>query len=71
MRGPEGYDWELAGTANLRDAQELAKATSRASGNMAVFTETGEAFLLRRTPYDKLFPRGRYMPDPFESGGLQ
>jgi len=71
MRGPEGYDWELAGTANLRDAQELAKATSRASGNMAVFTETGEAFLLRRTPYDKLFPRGRYMPDPFENGGLQ
>jgi hypothetical protein len=71
MRGPEGYDWELAGTANLRDAQELARATSRASGNMAVFTETGEAFLLRRTPYDKLFPRGRYMPDPFENGGLQ
>lgn len=71
MRGAEGYEWELAGAANLRDAQELAKATSRASGNMAVFTETGEAFLLRRTPYDKLFPRGRYMPDPFESGGSQ
>jgi type IV secretory pathway TraG/TraD family ATPase VirD4 len=68
MRGPEGYEWELAGAANLRDAQELAKATSRASGNMAVFTETGEAFLLRRTPYDKLFPRGRYRPDPFEGG---
>lgn len=68
MRGPQGYDWEQAGAANLRDAQELAKATSRESGNMVVFTETGEAFLLRRTPYDKLFPRGRYSPDPFERG---
>lgn len=68
MRGPEGFDWELAGAANLRDAQELARATSRASGNMAVFTETGEAFLLRRTPYDKLFKPTRYMPDPFEGG---
>jgi type IV secretory pathway TraG/TraD family ATPase VirD4 len=68
MRGPEGYEFELAGNAHLRDAQELSKATSRESGNMAVFTETGDVFLLRRTPYDRLFPRNRYRPDPFENG---
>lgn len=67
MRGPEGYEWEVAGAANLRDAHELSKATSRASGNLTVFTESGDAFLLKRVPYDKLFKRNRYSPDPFEA----
>ena len=71
MRGPDGYGWEISGGASLRDPLELSRAISRNSENVTVFTETGEAFLLRRTPYDKLFPRGRYMPDPFENGGLQ
>ena len=67
MRGPTGYSWEVTGGASLRDALELSKSISRASNNLTVFTETGEAFLLRRTPYDKLFPRTHYMPDPFET----
>jgi Type IV secretory system Conjugative DNA transfer len=70
MRGPQGFEWEIAGTANLRDARELGKTISRASGNLTVFTESGEAFLLRRTPYDKLFRRSRYSPDPFEQPRL-
>jgi hypothetical protein len=71
MRGPSGFEWEVTGGASLRDALELSKAVSRDSGNLAVFTETGEAFLLRRTPYDKLFPRSQYTPDPFETGGAK
>ena len=70
MRGPQGFEWEIAGTANLRDARELGRTISRASGNLTVFTESGEAFLLRRTPYDKLFKRSRYSPDPFEQPRL-
>jgi hypothetical protein len=68
MRGPEGYEWEIAGGANLRDALELTKTVSRASNNLTVFTESGEAFLLGRTPYDKIFKPTRYTPDPFEGG---
>jgi Type IV secretory system Conjugative DNA transfer len=66
MRGAQGFEWEIAGTANLRDAREFGQTISRASGKLTVFTESGEAFLLRRTPYDKLFKRSRYSPDPFE-----
>ena len=67
MRGPTGYESEIAGTANLRDERELGRTVSRTSGNLTVFTESGEAFLLRRTPYDKLFKRSRYSADPFET----
>ena len=70
MRGPQGFEWEIAGTANLRDAREFGQTISRASGKLTVFTESGEAFLLRRTPYDKLFKRSRYSPDPFEQPRL-
>lgn len=66
MRGAQGFEWEISGTANLRDAREFGQTISRASGKLTVFTESGEAFLLRRTPYDKLFKRSRYSPDPFE-----
>jgi Type IV secretory system Conjugative DNA transfer len=66
MRGAQGFEWEIAGTANLRDAREFGQTISRASGKLTVFTESGEAFLLRRTPYDKLFKRSRYSSDPFE-----
>jgi hypothetical protein len=66
MRGAQGFEWEIAGTANLRDAREFGQTISRASGKLTVFTESGEAFLLRRTPYDKLFKRSQYSPDPFE-----
>jgi Type IV secretory system Conjugative DNA transfer len=48
MRGPNGFEWELAGAANLRDPRELRRETSRRSETAAVFTESGEAFLLTR-----------------------
>jgi hypothetical protein len=52
--------------------QTTARYLSERLGKRVLWRKTtGEAFLLRRTPYDKLFPRGRYMPDPFENGGLQ
>lgn len=68
MRGPNGYSWEPAGAAHLRDPLEFARASSRGSDNLVVFTAEGDAFLLKRTPYDKMFPADRYTPDPFEAG---
>jgi hypothetical protein len=68
MHGPDGYEWEIAGAANLRDAQELGKDVNRESGALAAFTESGEAFLLGRVNYDQQFARDRYSPDPFEPG---
>jgi type IV secretion system protein VirD4 len=69
MRGPNGFEWELAGTASLRDPQELQKATSRRSETAAVFTESGEAFLLTRANYDQLFRDDEYSVNPLETGG--
>ena len=68
MRGPNGFEWELAGTASLRDPAELQKETNRRSETAAVFTESGEAFLLRRANYDQLFRSDEYSANPFETG---
>lgn len=68
MRGQNGYAWETAGAAQLRDPQELGKDTSRESGTLAAFTESGEAFLLGRGNYDRIFAPDRYSSDPFEPG---
>jgi hypothetical protein len=66
MRGPQGYEWELAGAANLRDALELRKGVSRESSKVVVFTESGDTYLLGRAAYDQVFKRDQYSPDPFE-----
>ncbi len=68
MRGPNGFEWELAGTASLRDPQELQRETSRRSETAAIFTESGEAFLLERANYDQLFRDDEYSANPFERG---
>ena len=59
-------EWEPAGTHSLRDGSEVGRSTSRESGLQIVLNEGGDPFLLRRTPYDKLFKRSEYAPDPFE-----
>ena len=59
-------EWEPAGTHSLRDGNEVGRSTSRESGLQIVLNEGGDPFLLRRTPYDKLFKRSEYAPDPFE-----
>jgi type IV secretory pathway TraG/TraD family ATPase VirD4 len=59
-------EWEPAGTSSLRDGNEIGRATSRESGLLIVLNEGGDPFLLRRTPYDKLFKESEYAPDPFE-----
>ncbi|WP_167392134.1 type IV secretory system conjugative DNA transfer family protein [Mesorhizobium sophorae] len=66
MRGPQGFEWEISGVASLRDALELRKATSRESTKAAVFTESGDTFLLGRAAYDHVFKRNEYSPDPLE-----
>jgi type IV secretory pathway TraG/TraD family ATPase VirD4 len=67
MRGPNGFEWEISGAANLRDALELSKMTCRESSKLAVFTESGDTFLLGRAPYDQIFKNDRYSADPFEA----
>ncbi|WP_395697953.1 type IV secretory system conjugative DNA transfer family protein [Methylocella sp.] len=69
MRGPQGFEWEISGVASLRDPQEFSQASSRESDKLVAFTSAGEAFFLRRTPYDRLFKPTHYMADPFEGGG--
>ncbi len=66
MRGPRGFEWEISGVASLRDALEFRKATSRESSKAAVFTESGDTFLLARAAYDHVFKANEYSPDPFE-----
>ncbi|MFA5947824.1 MAG: type IV secretory system conjugative DNA transfer family protein [Candidatus Gracilibacteria bacterium] len=68
MRGPDGFEWEIAGGASLRDPLEFSQSSSRESNNLVVFTSSGDAFYLRRTPYDKTFKPTHYMADPFEGG---
>ena len=68
MRGQKGFEWEISGGASLRDAQEFARASSRESSNLVVFTSAGDAFYLRRTPYDRTFKPTHYTADPFEGG---
>jgi hypothetical protein len=69
MKGPGGYEWEIAGRASLRDPLELSKETSRRSRTVCVFTESGEAFLLSRVNYDTLFAGDQFSEDPHEKGG--
>jgi type IV secretion system protein VirD4 len=59
-------EWEPAGASSLRDGIEIGRSTSRESGLQIILNEGGDPFLLRRTPYDKLFKAGEYAPDPFE-----
>jgi Type IV secretory system Conjugative DNA transfer len=66
MRGQQGFEWEISGTADLRDPQELGWITSRESKSLAAFREGGDVFLLGRVNYDEHFPRRTYSPDPFE-----
>jgi hypothetical protein len=71
MRGPNGFEWEISGAANLRDALELSKMTTRESSKLVAFSESGDTLLLGRAPYDQLFESDQYSPDPFESGGAR
>lgn len=66
MKGPHGFEWEISGVANLRDALELSKSVSRESSKLVVFTESGDTFLLGRAAYDHVFPRDQYSADPSE-----
>lgn len=67
-RGADGgFEWSPQGVTLLRTAVEFTRESSRASGNQVVFQEGGDAFLLRRAPYDRMFKRDHYTPDPFEA----
>jgi type IV secretion system protein VirD4 len=64
----EEVDWEPAGAFSLRGGEEIGRAIGRSSGLQIVLNEGGDPFLLRRTPYRKMFKRGQYEPDPGEPG---
>ena len=66
MKNGVRVEWEPAGASSLRDGIEVGRSTSRESGLQIVLNEGGDPFLLRRTPYDKLFKESDYAPDPFE-----
>jgi type IV secretory pathway TraG/TraD family ATPase VirD4 len=65
----EQVDWEPTAAFSLRGAEEVGRAVGRSSGLQIVLNEGGHPFLLRRTPYTKMFKPGEYAPDPSEPGG--
>lgn len=67
VRDQEGkMEWQPQGATFLRTSVEFTQESSRESGNQVVFQEGGSTFLLRRSPYDKMFKEGEYTPDLFE-----
>lgn len=71
VRGPTGaMEWVPGGVAFLRSAVELARESSRDSGNQLVFRSGADTFLLKRAAYDRIFPREAYNPDPHETERL-
>ena len=59
-------EWEPMGSTWLRTSVELARESSRESGNQLIFDEGGDTFLLRRSPYDQTFKPSEYSPNPYE-----
>lgn len=60
-------EWEPMGSTWLRTSVELARESSRESGNQLIFDEGGDTFLLRRSPYDQSFKPSEYSPNPYEA----
>ena len=59
-------DWVPMGATWLRTSVEIARDTSRDSGNQLVQSEGGRAFLLRRTPYFEIHKPSDYCTNPYE-----
>ena len=60
------WEWVPQNATFMRTSIELARESSRDSGQCLVFVEGSDAFLLRRTPYDRAFRYEEYDADPFE-----
>ena len=61
-------EYEPSAAFSLRNNEEVGRATGRSSGTEIVLNEGGDAFLLRRTSYRKMFRPGQYQPDRYEPG---
>jgi type IV secretory pathway TraG/TraD family ATPase VirD4 len=59
-------EYEPSAAFSLRNNEEVGRATGRSSGLQILLNEGGDPFLLRRTPYWKMFKPGEYDPDPYE-----
>ena len=59
-------EYEPTAAFSLRNNEEVGRTTGRFSGLQIVLNEGGDPFLLRRTPYTKMFEKGAYDPDPYE-----
>jgi type IV secretory pathway TraG/TraD family ATPase VirD4 len=59
-------EYEPSAAFSLRNSDEVGRSTGRSSGLQIVLNEGGDPFLLRRTPYTKMFKKHQYDPDPYE-----
>jgi hypothetical protein len=64
-RGPEGLEWVPQGVTLLRTGPELARESSRDSEKAVILFEGGDALLVRRAGYDRLFTKEHYDHNPY------
>jgi Type IV secretory system Conjugative DNA transfer len=67
VRTQQGYEWTPYSATLLRTGPELARESSRDSGKAVILFEGGEAALVRRAAYDRLFKKEQYDPNPYQS----
>ena len=73
MLGKAVRDVEVGGrlqrvVAQLRETEEMEEELARAGGREIVFRSGAPPLLLRRTDYDRTFPKDQYAPDPDHEG---
>jgi hypothetical protein len=65
--GPDGDTWQLVGVP-FRTGLELQEQTERSSNTQVVIRPGKQSLYLKRLPYDKMFSKDRYGPDPDHPG---
>ena len=73
MLGKTVRDIEVGGrlqrvVAQLRETEEMEEELAREGGREIVFRSGAPPLLLRRTDYDRSFPKSQYAPDPDHPG---
>jgi len=66
VRGPQGTEWAPYSATWLRTGPELARESSRDSEKAVILFEGGEAALVRRAGYDRLFTAKDYDRNPYQ-----
>jgi hypothetical protein len=66
VRTQQGYEWMPHGATLLRTGPEFARESSKDSEKAVILFEGGDAALVRRAGYDRLFGKDQYDPNPYQ-----